>query len=107
MSEDSNTTKIEKAIVTALVEELGKSGFKPFQVWDGGEYVACTDVASVLNAVFAVDTATVHFKPGDYGVFLVCGNGEDVISDYHCGNKTFTAAVERASERASHITVTC
>jgi hypothetical protein len=32
---------------------------------------------------------------GNRGVLLILGNGEDIISDYHCGNPEFAAAVDR------------
>ncbi len=102
--------KVERAIVLALIDEATKAGFPPDSVWDGGEYV---DVAgkgpeAVIEAVFAVDEATVHFGPGleNRGVFLVCGNGTDIISDWHCGVVDFDKAVKAACERAENITVT-
>lgn len=50
---------------------------------------AMTD-EEALAAVDAVDDSTLHFTNlnattwGRRGVLLVLGNGEDVISDYHC-----------------------
>lgn len=106
-------SKIERAIVAALVDECSKAGFVPVKVWDGGEYVEATTLDAVIDAVFSVDESTVHFAPagdlvrwGKFGVFLVCGNGEDLISDNHCGNEAFAAAVTKACERASDLKVT-
>lgn len=95
---------IETAIITRLCAALASAGFVPAKVWDGGEYVATPDLAAVLDAVFAVDESTIHFAPtgkpdawGRLGVFVVCGNGQDIVSDYHCGNPVFSAAIERAT----------
>lgn len=106
-------TKIERAIVTALVAELADADYVPVKVWDGGEYVEATSVAQVLDAVFGVDESTVHFAPrgaadnwGKRGVFLVCGNGEDLISDHHAGDAAFVAAIRRAAARAADLKVT-
>lgn len=101
-----STEKLERAIVTALVDELARAGFVPVKVWDGEEYQNATDCAGVLSAVFSVDTSTVHFAPKDYpdawggtGVFLVCGNGERMISDFHTGSEDFASAVDRTISR--------
>lgn len=106
-------TKIERAIVTALVAELGAADYVPVKVYDGGEYVEATSVAQVLDAVFSVDESTVHFAErgdadnwGKRGVFLVCGNGEDLISDWHTRDALFDAAVKRAVERIANLKVT-
>lgn len=105
--------KIETAIVTALVEELKAAGYVPVKVYDGGEYVKAPDLAGVLEAVFSVDESTINFAPagepkkwGKLGVFIVGGNGEDCISDYHCGDPIFAKAVERACDRSENIQVT-
>lgn len=98
--------RIERAIVTALVEECAKAGFVPRAVWDGEEYVLTLDLDRVLSAVFSVDESTIHFAPkdapddwGTLGVLCIGGNGEDVISDWHCGNAAFNAAVEATCRR--------
>ena len=114
----NNATRIaiEKAIVTRLVEDQAKAGFVPVAVWDGEEYAPwginhresrdflaphALTVAEAIDAAFAVDESTVHFAPasdlsdwGSRGVFLVGGNGEDIISDYHARNDAFVEAVE-------------
>ena len=96
--------KFEHAIVKALVYKLAAAGFVPVKVWDGGEYVEARTADEVIDAAFSVDEATIHFAPqgapekwGRFGVFVVPGNGADIISDFHCGNPTFTAAIEAVS----------
>jgi hypothetical protein len=126
----STRQKIERAIVTALIAEANAAGFVPVSVYDGGEYVP--DVAAhgdpadankpepvalttdaVLDAVFAVDVSTIHFAPttnlldwGNRGVFIVLGNGEDCISDWHNSNDAFNAAVEKTCDRIPGLTIT-
>ena len=99
-------TKIERAKVSAVVAECEAAGYVPVRVWDGGEYVKTTGVTGALDAVFAVDESTIHFAPrdkpngwGGCGVLVILGNGEDCISDWHCGDEVFSAAVERGSTK--------
>jgi hypothetical protein len=54
-----------------------------------------------------VDDGTLHFAPkthldcwGRLGVYVVLGNGVDIISDWHCGNKSFDAAVDAVAMKA-------
>lgn len=98
------TTKIERAIVTRLVSDLDAVGFIPVCVYTGEDYEPANTLETVLEHVFSVDESTIHFAPksdpgkwGKFGVFCVCGNGADLISDYHCGNAEFSGAVEGAS----------
>lgn len=114
------TEKIEVAILTALLDELGKSGWVAVRVWDGEEYVSgaaevMTD-AEVRAAVFAVSGGpTVHFARADTpqewgarGVMVIIGNGRDFISDYHASNQYgFSDAIDRADKRAENLQVNC
>ena len=82
--------KIERAIVTALVDEAAKVGYIPDSVWDGGEYVPVADLNSVLEAVFAVDNSTIHFVPragpesaSSHGVFVVCGRSMPFLQTFY------------------------
>lgn len=92
--------KLERAIVTLLVNTLARAGFTPAYTDDGGERVPTPDLASVLETVFSVDESRVWFvnasvSPGTrFGVFLVGGNGPDIISDYSVGGPEFVAAME-------------
>jgi len=90
----------EKKIVRRLVRDLKKAGYLSECVWDGGEYVKTRTEAEVFSAVFAVDTATIHFDAGkgangrSHGVFIVNGNGFDCLSDWHCGDEEFSKVVD-------------
>ena len=85
--------KVEIAIIKALIAFLDGSGFKPTFVFDGEENVKCSNAAEAIEAITAVDESWLHFKAGEgvlgsgarpaHGVFLVLGNGEDVISDWN------------------------
>jgi len=105
---------VEKVIVCKLIEELDSAGFVPVKFWDGEEYQTIEWKAdstvtnkvqrekACIDAITSVDEGTLHFAPksdlkgwGRLGVLLILGNGEDVISDYHCGNAEFSAAVDR------------
>ncbi len=112
---------LEKAITRELVASCVIAGFVPVSVWDGGSYepqgeedgrkvtprVLTAD--EVVDAVFAVDDATIHFAPvndlskwGALGVAVIGGNGRDFISDRHVASKypAFGVAVDRVDGEA-------
>lgn len=106
--------KVERAIIKALISFLDGYGFKPTFVFDGEENVKCSTVDAAIEAITAVDESWLHFKANkgvlgsgarkDHGVYLILGNGEDVISDWRYSegdadgfNKamdTFTAMID-------------
>lgn len=101
MSTNSLRIALERAIVTALITAVTDAGFKLTHVYDGGENVKCSTVAQALDAVFSVDESRVFFRGPDGSrqwVFLVGGNGEDIISDYTCGDAAFDSAVGSISD---------
>lgn len=106
--------KVERAIVTCLVQDLSKAGYDAIKVWDGEEYIDTGTVEDVIDAVFAVGNSTIHFqrakgargkKWGKTGVYIVCGNGEDCISDWHCEDGDFDAAVSAVCKKIDNLTV--
>ena len=96
---------LERAIVRALIRECAVSGFVVHQVDDGGELVPVQTEDEAIEAVFAVDESRIRFRHQDDGavrpklhnVLLIGGNGEDIISDWHCGNPDFDAAVGKVA----------
>lgn len=101
---------VEKLILRKVLEELKKVGFIPVRVWDGGEYVRARAERTVLKVVYTVGCATIHFAPvdkpkewGATGVFVVTGNGIDVISDWHTQDRKFDAALERVAKYVNHL----
>lgn len=109
----SANEKIERKIIRKMISELAKVGYTPKAVWDGEEYVDAETTEQALDAIFAVDESTLHFQAadghwGNLGVFLVGGNGNDVISDYHYHTKdrphaAFTACVDMVSAMTDEI----
>jgi hypothetical protein len=121
--EKMSNIRIERAILTALIENLGAAGFKvaavytseDYQLADGessetgGEAVkklmTLIEVMKVFDD-FDMYNPTVHFTHqhamtwGNRGVMVVPGNGEDFISDWHCGDKAFDAIVDTVAEAA-------
>ena len=95
--------KLEKAIVLALIDECDKVGYRPFRVYDGSESLYTATAQRALDAIFAVDDSTVYFTDLHVReinwVKLVGGNGEDIISDYTCGDRVFESAVMAVMER--------
>lgn len=100
MNDMSNNLRqqIEKSIVRRVIREVRKVGWRPTETFDGGEYVKTTTEHEVLHTVFSVDDSTVSFRNKEgriHGVKFVCGNCEDIVSDWHCGDAEFNAAMER------------
>lgn len=76
---------IERRIVEKLLSTAQEDGWTIDSVYDGEEYIKTPTAAEALEAIFAVDDATVRFRKGDgplRGVYIVLGNCEDVLSDY-------------------------
>lgn len=92
-------SRLEHAIVRLLVRELSKDGFKLHSVYDGGDYLTTRTLRAAMDAVFAVSESTLRFaRAGEYrlyGVLLIVGNGEDVLSDWSCDLGPFSAAMDR------------
>jgi hypothetical protein len=78
------TVKLERRIVKALLELLKKNGWKVESIDDGDEIKKCNSVKSAMELIFNLDEAHLHVKNGDLSawIFLVGGNGVDVISDF-------------------------
>lgn len=110
---------IERLIICKLIEELDVAGFAPVKFWDGEAYqtikwkASSTEANKVqrekacIECITSVDEGTLHFAPktdlkawGRLGVLLILGNGQDIISDYHCADHTptFAPAIERVYE---------
>jgi hypothetical protein len=111
MSDTTQRIALERAIVRALIRHLRDKGFVTHRVNDGEEMVSCLDSEEkAMDAVFSVDESSLRFVPMscsalkpkqrdnyEHGVLLVCGNGEDIISDwnYNEGDKDgFNAAMD-------------
>lgn len=118
-------SRIENAILVALIDNLSVAGFKAAAVWTGETYqladgeergprhtsmeirkpMTTVEVLKVFDD-FDMVTSTVHFTHqnllswGNRGVMVVSGNGEDFISDWHAGDKAFDAIVDTVSEAA-------
>jgi hypothetical protein len=110
----------ERVIIRQLIADLNQAGYQTAAVYDGGDYIMGRDgktvaidgdaapsvidrplsVDEALEAIDSVDDATLHFTHkdsntwGNRGVYLVLGNGEDVISDHHDPeNEPFTQVI--------------
>ena len=80
----------ERAIVRALIRHLKANGWRVDRVYDGGEDVPVRTEEEALAAVFAVDDSTLWFMNAagvDHGVYLVCGNDGDIVSDWSYAEK--------------------
>jgi hypothetical protein len=82
--------ELEKKIVHHLLNTAKDAGWVCNEVNDGGDdLVKCKSITEALDAVFAVEEATLCFskvidgKTKVCGVFVVLGNGVDCIADCH------------------------
>lgn len=123
---------IERHIISALIRNMNDEGYLVAAFWDGEEYqmggglpgqpvvshgaedppdniVRAMGETEALDAIDTVDEGTLHFTHrnkdtwGTRGVYLVLGNGEDVISDYHVAEgepfgKVIKAIYDRISD---------
>lgn len=81
--------KLERRIVWNLLAYLRDAGFRPTAVYspeDAGAnqhgHAPAHSAKVTMELVFALDSTTISFGDGSFGVFLVLGNGIDVISDW-------------------------
>jgi hypothetical protein len=84
---------IERKVVRHLIRTAKKHGWDAFAVDDGEERVKCRTEKDVMDAVFAVDEATIRFKyelayvhSAVHCAVIVLGNdGYDAIADCSIG----------------------
>jgi len=87
--------RIERRIVAALCAHLQARGFEMVNVYDGEETTAVSTAKEAMELIFNLDEASLRFRrvygegtgrtmdPRVHGVFLVLGNGEDIVSDWN------------------------
>lgn len=83
----STQNRIERHIVANLLTYLERHGFKVRGVdeGDGGPLRRVNNITAAMDAVFAVDITHVYVQRDPdrlHWIFLVGGNGEDIVSDY-------------------------
>jgi len=81
--------KLERRIVLSMIEHLVEQGFVLVEASDGEERIKPKDNMEAMEHVFGVDESHLYFqKPGfkSHWIFLVHGNGVDIISDYSFTN---------------------
>ena len=72
---------VERQIVWALIHTMTEAHpGRSIVVYDGEENVSCGDPQAAMEVIFNLDEAGLRL--GRAWVFLVLGNGVDVISDY-------------------------
>ncbi len=81
---DSQIAKrpIEREIIERIAKALRDVGNPVVRIWDGEENVAVSTDQSILDQAFNLDELSLHTADGS-GVFLVMGEGWDMITDYH------------------------
>jgi hypothetical protein len=99
---------LERRIVWNLLNQLAEAGFKAVEVRDGlGDELSepnPTNPKEAMEHVFNLDDCRVWLRKPGYGehyVFLVMGNGEDILSDwsfYEDDRDGFNKAVSEFSE---------
>lgn len=102
----SQEGKLERRIVAGLVAHMATKGFRITGVWDGEEWEKANTAKEAMEFIFNLDEASLRFvptagfdrekhekdrvvtsrnayAPNEHGVFLVLGNGVDIISDWN------------------------
>lgn len=76
--------RLERRIVANLIAHLAAAGFAVVGVYDGEEESPAADAKAAMELIFNLDESYVRFtKDGAMrGVYLVLGNGIDIVSDY-------------------------
>lgn len=72
-------------VLRKMFAKLEESGWKVYEVYDGGGWVKATTIDEALDIIDSVEDSTAYFeKPGAliHTVYLIPGNGEDVICDH-------------------------
>jgi hypothetical protein len=118
----SQDGKLERRIVAGLVAHMETKGFRVTGVWDGEEWEKADTAKQAMEFIFNLDEASLRFVPAEgfdrekheservitnrggnayapkeHGVFLVLGNGIDIISDWNYNKNDsdgFNAAME-------------
>jgi len=92
--------RLERRLVAALCTHLAEHGWRPCKLWDREEITPVTDTKSAMELIFDLDESWLYFRNDagkEHWVFLVGGNGIDLITDYsyaRAGTDTFEAAME-------------
>jgi hypothetical protein len=106
----STTQLAERAVLTAIIDNLAKYNYVPVAVFDGEDYYAARGIVPVnikasdaiqrplsieecITVIYSVDDiSTVHFADKDLmsvwgrrGVAVIPGNGRDFAHDWHEG----------------------
>lgn len=101
-----NHLRIEVAIARALISAAGKGGWRLTHVFDGEENVTTPTTDAALSLIFNLDDAVLTFAHAGsrtQRVQLILGNGQDIISDYSCGDEAFNAIVDGVCDRVEDI----
>jgi len=86
--------EIERKVVRHLIRTMKAKGWIISRINDGGEPDEDTlnpNETEAMDAVFAVDDATIYFKKGNMlrSAYIVLGNdGWDCIADHSCSQLT-------------------
>lgn len=96
--------KLERRITAALISHLEQKGFRVTGVWDGEAWEKADTAKEAMEFIFNLDESSLRFvtaegfdrdkhektrkgrnafAKNERGVFLVLGNGIDIISDWN------------------------
>lgn len=92
---NKSRVSMEKSIVRKLIKMMRYFGWNLHSVYDSEETIEVSNENEAINAVFAVDEASIFFRRDGRigGVFIVLGNGTDVITDYSTTSAEFEKLV--------------
>lgn len=85
---------LERRIVANLIHHMQANGFRVHSVFDGEEHTKFgpeqpseTALKGAMELVFNLDEVSLRFisddSPNEHGVWLILGNGQDIIADWN------------------------
>jgi hypothetical protein len=77
--------RLERRIVANLIARIEANGFEVRSVFDGERYERATDTKAAMELIFNLDHAKLIVrkpKCPEHWIYLVLGNGIDIISDW-------------------------
>lgn len=81
--------ELERRTVAKLMRYLERKGFEIIAVADGEERYDTSDHAKAMGHIFAVEMANLYVHSHvdgvgrEHGIFLIPGNGEDILADWN------------------------
>ena len=96
----STTLVLEHRIVWNMIHFLAANGFQVCKAHDGEEHHDIASPEEAMAVYSSVDDSALSFvnptaPTQQSSVWLIGGNGQDVISDYNCADPVFSELMDK------------